>query len=632
MAFEFLAEAAATMLPEITNTLVEALDYLIASVPEKIGEVDTDGIKSPFMKLFDGLVDLAVKVLPKVWELFKKVFDLLWNDPKTSTYFKAGLLGLFTYVFGPALLTAGGTLLSGLIGFVSSLFTALITAAPVITALGETAAGLIALLGSLLSNPVSWVILGGLITAAFIAAWSTMFVSVGTFLKNGGKDMLVDAIGGPDSLLGGVVSKFSDAFIWSSDMIISGFTNFFGGIFGAVEALFTGDVDSFQDSLIQALWGLGETITGIFSGLGTLIVGAIGSIVVVLGRAIGTLGLAYADMMFEIGSNVTKGIADALGLESVSKAIDGLQSGWEGVKSWWSGGAEEAGDDMNTAAKEAGEKASEGLSGSITAGLDDVTKTADQKLSSVSSMVGGFAEKTADDIAKDAKKINTGLANIESLLKEVDRAKMKSIEGLLDGLGTQFIEAGVQFFNQLDRLLGSYSQVLGKINELDKLNFDVTSISRLGTKINDSITAFSSSIIQTSVSTSRELEDAMHYIMYTMKQMEAIQSIPLTAEKTYANVVQAIVEDVKAVNKSLNELGDIDINATVAKVGAKLGIKDEVIRIERKPIEMNVKFNLTLKADDVAKEIFDAAYKIATTTPGEGTVSPGRGITRAMID
>jgi hypothetical protein len=117
-----------------------------------------------------------------------------------------------------------------------------------------------------------------------------------------------------------------------------------------------------------------------------------------------------------------------------------------------------------------------------------------------------------------------------------------------------------------------------------------------------------------------------------MKQMEAIQSIPLTAEKTYANLVQAIVEDVKAANKSLNELGDIDINATVAKVGAALGIKDEVIRIERKPIEMNVKFNLTLKADDVAKEIFDAAYKIATTTPGEGTASPGRGITRAMIN
>ncbi len=82
-------------------------------------------------------------------------------------------------------------------------------------------------------------------------------------------------------------------------------------------------------------------------------------------------------------------------------------------------------------------------------------------------------------------------------------------------------------------------------------------------------------------------------------------------EMTLAPLVTAIVEDIKQVEASLADLGKIDIDATIGKVGASLGLKDTVLKIERKPIQMNVQLNLTMKAEDIAKEVFNVAYTMA---------------------
>ncbi len=96
-----------------------------------------------------------------------------------------------------------------------------------------------------------------------------------------------------------------------------------------------------------------------------------------------------------------------------------------------------------------------------------------------------------------------------------------------------------------------------------------------------------------------------------------------------ASLVSQITEDIKAVNDSLIELGNIEMDATIEKVGAALGIKDTVIKLDRKPIQMNVQLNLTMKAEDIAKEIFDVAYKM--TYPGEGTSTATPGMKEAYF-
>ena len=91
-------------------------------------------------------------------------------------------------------------------------------------------------------------------------------------------------------------------------------------------------------------------------------------------------------------------------------------------------------------------------------------------------------------------------------------------------------------------------------------------------------------------------------------------------EKTMAPLVTAIVDDIKAVNSALESLGDIQMDATVEKIGKNLGIKDSIIQLERKPITMNVQLNLTMKADDIAKEIFDVSAKMINANPNDPSI------------
>jgi hypothetical protein len=73
--------------------------------------------------------------------------------------------------------------------------------------------------------------------------------------------------------------------------------------------------------------------------------------------------------------------------------------------------------------------------------------------------------------------------------------------------------------------------------------------------------------------------------------------------------VKAIIDDIRQTNEALAELGEIDIYATIDKMGEALALKSEVLKIESKPIQMNVNINLTMKADDIAKEIMDVTAK-----------------------
>lgn len=96
-------------------------------------------------------------------------------------------------------------------------------------------------------------------------------------------------------------------------------------------------------------------------------------------------------------------------------------------------------------------------------------------------------------------------------------------------------------------------------------------------------------------------------------------------ESTIGSVVQAITDDIVAVNEALGDLGEIKMDATIEKVGKTLGIKDTVLKIDRKPIQMNVQLNLTMKSEDLAKEVFKVTYDMMK----EGEPGPA---TKAMND
>jgi len=99
-------------------------------------------------------------------------------------------------------------------------------------------------------------------------------------------------------------------------------------------------------------------------------------------------------------------------------------------------------------------------------------------------------------------------------------------------------------------------------------------------------------------------------------QMSRISNIAAIADELQSyrdvqlgGVVNAIVEDIKAVNDALADLGDIDVNSTIDHLGDALKLKTEVLNIERKPIQMTVNLNLTMKAEDIAKEILEVSHK-----------------------
>ena len=89
----------------------------------------------------------------------------------------------------------------------------------------------------------------------------------------------------------------------------------------------------------------------------------------------------------------------------------------------------------------------------------------------------------------------------------------------------------------------------------------------------------------------------------------SLAEVESMAKGNYAEVVTKMVEEIQQVNDALSNLAAVDMKATIEKVGGALGLKSEVLQIESKPIQMTVNLSLTMKADDIAKEIMDVTAK-----------------------
>jgi hypothetical protein len=637
---ELAAGGLEALIPLLTDNIVDGLNFLIDSLPESLENLGSkqmeDAVQSPITRIFNSLLNMVDRVAPKVWELITKVFDLVWNDPRLKKYLLVGLGALVSYIFGPALFAAGSTLFTSLFGilttFVFTLFEMALTSPAILGAIGEFLLPIgEALLGglSIILDPFVWI-------PAAIVAFGLLFGALGKVLQMIGKEKFVSFFTTePDSLWGQTVGSFFDSISWATDRIFGGVEKMWTGFTDFFSGLFSGDIDKIKGGMYDFFYGLGEFLLGAVTGLLDVVVALVGGLVWGVVKLFVelpiTVGMAIIDIFSSMFDFIVGGIASQIpGGKQIYDIFAGpISSGWNDLKSWWKGGGDDAAKDMSASAKESGEKAAAGIEEGVTKGLDKAQKTAEQKLTSITNVVGDFADKSAEDIAKEGEKINTGLTNINTLIKSINVNMLNDIKKTLGGMDTSIVEIAVKFMGDLSSIVDSYNALASGLAKMQSSAVNVNAISSLFGGIGV-LTSYLSGLgsnaalnnqIFAAFSTAGMMSNFFARVGDMMMNYSKISdAIPTNLEQKYAPIVEAIVEDVKTVNKALADLGDIDINATIEKVGKNLGIKDTIIQIERKPITMNVQLNLTMKADDIAKEIFDVSAKMVNANPNDPAV------------
>ena len=73
---------------------------------------------------------------------------------------------------------------------------------------------------------------------------------------------------------------------------------------------------------------------------------------------------------------------------------------------------------------------------------------------------------------------------------------------------------------------------------------------------------------------------------------------------------QNMETDIKAINKSLESVPDIELSAKISPTGNGLGINGDVLKIEAGPLNLNLHLTVTMEADQVAKVLVDKASMV----------------------
>ncbi|MBT7912627.1 hypothetical protein HN588_01820, partial [Candidatus Bathyarchaeota archaeon] len=68
--------------------------------------------------------------------------------------------------------------------------------------------------------------------------------------------------------------------------------------------------------------------------------------------------------------------------------------------------------------------------------------------------------------------------------------------------------------------------------------------------------------------------------------------------------------DIKAINKSLESIPDIDLAAKLSPTSSGLGINGDVLKIESGPLNLNLHLTVTMEADQVARQLVDKASMV----------------------
>ena len=242
--------------------------------------------------------------------------------------------------------------------------------------------------------------------------------------------------------------------------------------------------------------------------------------------------------------------------------------------------------------------------------ISEIVKAMGPLMQTVSGMVRDIAGIKGDgfggtDAAEKMGTIGTAITNIFSAIT----SSFPGIVSMVSGLTGTFANMK-ELPSAIDSMVSTIKVVIAAVGDL--VNMDISNDPGLlqsfmgsGKKntLADVFEKLDSDLAQISSGTKFLSADRVAAIRITAENLSKFRELQL------GGVVSAVVEDIKAINDSLANLGDIDVNATVDHLGEALQLKTEVLNIERKPIQMTVNLNLTMKAEDIAKEILEVSQK-----------------------
>jgi hypothetical protein len=214
---------------------------------------------------------------------------------------------------------------------------------------------------------------------------------------------------------------------------------------------------------------------------------------------------------------------------------------------------------------------------------------ADEKVKSMGEGIGSIFTAMADNLPDLIDKI-MGVAKKTEGIKELPN----TIKGIFDGVKNMI--SAIKGLESMD--YGAQSSIFTKIGTGISSFFTGggPTVDSVFGKLAEDVKAIDGHLSGISAGT-------VDRMTQTVSHLQTFSSLQL------GSIVSAVTEDIKAVNDALANLGDIDVNATVDHLGEALQLKTEVLNIERKPIQMTVNLNLTMKAEDIAKEILEVSQK-----------------------
>lgn len=578
--------------------IMNTLDNLINELPNAIRQYGS-GAKKSGRTLVDLILDAGVLLLDigaKLLTLFMKSFQAVLENPKLRNYAIGLLIGAFAFIFGPAVL-------SGIYTFITTLASGIVSALMGAFALGLIGGGGAAAGGAGVagfgSTIMGW-ISGGIasiagpqalitIAALAIAAFGVVFGGIAKVVTAVGREKfseIFNSLFGLKWLKDAGIDLGSDVYTyleWVADWIFGGLYQFFGGVMDTFTGLFSGDVDKFLSGLGDIFLGAGKFITASLGSVVGAIVAAIALAVKYGLTAIATMILSVAELVQKAwewsGINAEGAAANRKRLEEWKAMLKGAEATVQSTA-----------DEMKKTGEKAGETAGDGLFG----GFSKKFKESAER-SSTSSSMDPFAnqmktrsEMTAYEIQNEADSINRGVRKLNEMMDMIDKSALSRAKANVEKMSPDM--------DKVSEIVSKFDSMLSPFSKSDQMADSLTNIYSFFDKIAGinpgSSIAGMSNAMDNLISGVGVFGEKLNVLGTRAQLVETVNSLVPDSVK---NMLQELSDE--------NVIKPIDINGRVTTTNGQLGIKEQVIKIERKPINMTVNLNVQMDTAQLATNI-----------------------------
>jgi hypothetical protein len=298
-------------------------------------------------------------------------------------------------------------------------------------------------------------------------------------------------------------------------------------------------------------------------------------------------------VMADLGMNLVDGLVKSL-LFMPKKMLEIAEQAWNFLKETF--GLQKV--------EDAGKSIVDGLINGVSSLKDKMKEKAGEAWSAVKGVFGIASPSKEAASAGEfiTEGFTKGIGGLKDTFKDVGLSALTSFTSTLKSIDIAGLGSIVKSFGLLDEIVQTVSSLSSNIDKVLNVGLSSKLFSLVSIDFNKIIKYF------------KDFATGINSII------APIEKIKHDEIKMISSLVTDIVEDIRIINTSLESLGDIEMNATIEKLGKDLGIKDNIIKLERKPITMNVQLNLTMKAEDIAKEIFDVSAKMVNANPNDPAV------------